>query len=192
MAPNAGIPPRTPTKIASAEMRARPEINTGRSTLSRPEDHEPPRQHENRMAPAPLVQKPSHRGHPDDARPAHGKHGQQRHDHAKHHRRRKPGDGDPDADQHALNQSRERRAEDDGARDVRELAKQPVLALLVQRNQSARAPHRASPSRKKKNSRNSMIEKPMTEPSAPRKNDPESPAARCMRSCAPETTQART
>ncbi len=41
MAPKAGMPPRTPTNTARAEIRARPEISIGRNTLSTPASMSP-------------------------------------------------------------------------------------------------------------------------------------------------------
>src|ERR1017187_7685738 len=52
--------------------------------------------------------------------------------------------------------------------------------------------HMPSPSRRKKNSKDNMIENPMTDPSAPRKNEPLLPATCCSTSCPPEITHDRT
>src|SRR5579859_5485681 len=47
----------------------------------------------------------------------------------------------------------------------------------------------ASPSRRKKNSRNNMMAKDSSDPSAPKKNEPPQLAARCITSRVPDTSQ---
>ena len=106
----------------------------------------------------PSIEQPDRRRNPDERRPAHRQHGQQRRQHAEHHRRGQAGDGESDADQYSLQQGRHGGAERRWRESRRSIAGTAApCALRRGESGGARGRIMASPSRRKKNSRNSMI-----------------------------------
>ena len=139
MAPNAGIPPNTPTNTARAEILRPARNQDGPHDIVQTAQRRAPRQHKYAPTPAPFKEQPDHRRNPHQSRSAHGQQGEQRRQHAEYHRRGQTGNCEADADEQSLKQCRHCGADDDGAGDRAQLSEQPLLAIFVHRDQAPRA-----------------------------------------------------